>query len=112
MLGCDKFLANGEERMEKVLIFDGDKCTGCRICELICSMTHFGEFNPQKSYIKILKNKEMDLNIAALGVKCDFCENCVQWCLPDAIRFIGSTEAALEFKGKHTGPMPAPLVGG
>ena len=75
-------------------------------------MTHWGEFNPKKSYIKILKNKEMDLNIAALGVKCDICENCVRWCLPHAIAFMGSSEAALAFKGKSFGMMPAPLVGG
>ena len=98
--------------MEKVLIFDSDKCTGCRVCELVCSMTHWGEFNPKKSYIKILKNKEMDLNIAALGVKCDFCEKCVQRCLPNAITFMASTEAALAFKGKSVGMMPAPLMGG
>ena len=96
--------------MEKVLIFDSNKCTGCRICELTCSMDHFGEFNPRKSYIKIIKNKEMDLNIAALGVKCDFCEQCVQWCLPGAIKFMALEEAYVSFKGKGPGIIPAPLL--
>jgi Fe-S-cluster-containing hydrogenase component 2 len=60
------------EKLKKVLVFDSNKCTGCRICEFTCSMGHFEEFNPQKSHIKILKNKEMDLNIACLEINHDF----------------------------------------
>ena len=33
----------------KYLVVDADNCSGCRICELICSMVKFGEYNPQKS---------------------------------------------------------------
>jgi Fe-S-cluster-containing dehydrogenase component len=98
------------KKLEKVLIFDSNKCTGCRICELTCSMDHFGEFNPRKSYIKIFKNKEMDLNIAALAVKCDVCEECAKWCLPGAIAFTPLEEAYVSLKGKGAGIIPAPLL--
>ena len=96
--------------MEKVLIFDIDKCTGCRVCELICSMTNYGEVNPEKSYIKVMKNREMDLNIAALETRCTFCNECVEWCLPCALEFIDQEEAAATYKGKHIGRVPALLI--
>ena len=39
--------------MEKMLVVNPDLCTACRICELVCSFKHHGEFNPAKSRIKI-----------------------------------------------------------
>ena len=32
--------------MEKVLVVDPDKCTGCKVCEMICSLHHENEINP------------------------------------------------------------------
>ena len=96
--------------MEQMLIVDTDKCTGCRICELVCSMTKQGEFNPRKSYIRVLRNKEMDFYMVALGVKCDFCGDCVEWCMPEAIKFVGREQAAVAWKGTRAGSLPAPLL--
>lgn len=31
-----------------------EKCTACRICELVCSLKHSKEFNPAKSHITVL----------------------------------------------------------
>lgn len=39
--------------MSKVLFVDLEKCTGCRACELACSMKHHGEYNPAKSRITV-----------------------------------------------------------
>jgi len=96
--------------MEKVLIVDADKCTGCRVCELVCSMSKFGEYNPKKSYIKVMRNREMDVNILALNLKCDFCNKCVEWCIPKAIKFVSLEEAAITRKGNKIGIFPAPLL--
>jgi Fe-S-cluster-containing hydrogenase component 2 len=41
--------------MEKVLVIDHQKCTGCRLCELVCSVTHDGVSNPARSRIKVMK---------------------------------------------------------
>jgi carbon-monoxide dehydrogenase iron sulfur subunit len=41
--------------MAKVLITDYEKCTGCRICELVCSVKHEGVSNPARSRIKVIK---------------------------------------------------------
>lgn len=41
--------------MEKVLTADFEKCTGCRLCELVCSVMHDGISNPARSRIKVVK---------------------------------------------------------
>ena len=97
--------------MDKVLIVDTDKCGGCRICELVCSMAKEKEFNPSKSLIKVLRNKEMDVNFVVLSNKCDFCGECVEWCTHKAISFIDIDEAISNWKGVKTGTFPAPLFG-
>lgn len=39
--------------MSKVLTVTVEKCTGCGICELACSMVNTGEFNPSRSRVHI-----------------------------------------------------------
>ena len=39
----------------RVLVIDHDKCTGCRRCELVCSVFHEGVSNPSKARIKVEK---------------------------------------------------------
>ncbi len=41
--------------MAKVLMVDYEKCTGCRMCELVCSVKHEGVSNPARSRVKIVK---------------------------------------------------------
>jgi len=41
--------------MANVLMVDYEKCTGCRMCELVCSVKHEGVSNPARSRIKIVK---------------------------------------------------------
>jgi formate hydrogenlyase subunit 6/NADH:ubiquinone oxidoreductase subunit I len=95
---------------DKCLIFHGDQCTGCKICELTCSMTKFNEYNPGKSYIRVLKNWELDVNIVTLDLKCDFCNRCVSWCPTMAIEFVDMAEAALLRKNNRIGTFPAPRI--
>ena len=97
--------------IQKELVFDADRCTGCKLCELICSYVKYAEFNPGKSVIQVIKNKEMDINIVALGTKCDYCGECVQWCLPHAIKFVDFKEAIINWKGVKLGSFPAPRIG-
>lgn len=95
---------------DKVLIFNADRCTGCRVCEMACSMAKQGEYNPKRSYIKILKNQEMDVNIAALDLQCDGCNDCVAWCISEALRFVSPGEAAIIRKENRLGIFPAPML--
>jgi carbon-monoxide dehydrogenase iron sulfur subunit len=68
------------------LILDTEKCTGCKICELVCSANHQGVFNPQKAHLKIIDNY-----ITAgreIGLKtCTLCMSCVKSCPVEAISY-------------------------
>ena len=101
--------------MDRVLMVDVDNCTGCKICELVCSMNSQNEYNPSKSYIKVLTNKDLDVNLPVLDVRCakgnSACGKCVEFCPTKCIRFTTLKEAALIRKKARIGMMPAPYVG-
>ena len=41
--------------MDKVLMINHEKCTGCRLCELVCAVKHDGISNPARSRIRVMK---------------------------------------------------------
>ena len=41
--------------MQKMLLVDHEKCTGCRTCETVCSAMHEGASNPVRSRIHVVK---------------------------------------------------------
>ncbi|MFC1994865.1 hypothetical protein ACFLVK_00450 [Chloroflexota bacterium] len=96
--------------MEKVLIVDLDSCNGCRICELVCSMHKEGEYNPKKSCIQVLSNKETETNIPVLDMNCDFCGLCLKWCPSKALSIVNLEEAMAAAKGTKLGKLPAVRV--
>lgn len=55
------------------IVWDQAKCTGCRVCEGICSFTNEKEFNPAKSRCKILRTLE-DQVLYKVRVFCLQCE--------------------------------------
>jgi Fe-S-cluster-containing hydrogenase component 2 len=100
--------------MGKVLVVDGDKCIGCRVCELVCSFVHYKEYNPKISFIRVLKNEEMGIYIPVLDVRCDLCggeEKCVKYCPSDALEFVDTKKAALIRKESKMGRFPAVFIG-
>lgn len=70
--------------MEKVLTINFEKCTGCRQCELVCSVSHEGVSNPSRSRISIVKWESEGLYIPML---CQQCEDapCMAVCPVNAI---------------------------
>ena len=96
--------------MKKVLIIDGEKCTGCQVCELVCSSVKSGEYNPEKSCIKVMRNTELDVNIPVISLDCDSCGKCTEWCFAKAISFVSWEEAAILRKKAKIGQFPAPVV--
>lgn len=40
--------------MSKKLAVIPELCSGCRICELVCALSHFGVNNPKKSAIRVM----------------------------------------------------------
>lgn len=68
----------------KVLVINYEKCTGCRLCELVCSVKHEGVSNPSRSRIKVVKWEAEGLYIP---MSCQQCEDapCVNVCPVKAI---------------------------
>lgn len=58
--------------MAKVLLIHHEKCTGCRLCELVCSVSHEGVSNPSRSRINVVKWESEGLYIP---VSCQQCED-------------------------------------
>lgn len=96
--------------MSKVMIANADKCTGCRVCELACSVFKTGEYNPSLSSIRILQNREFDISIPAIQADCTQCGECVKWCFTGAIKFMEAKEAALVRKRSKIGIFPVPFL--
>ena len=57
-----------------VIAIDYDKCTGCRICEMACSVRNGGEINPVKSRIRLVR---LDTESSAIAIPV-LCMKCVE----------------------------------
>jgi len=70
--------------MAKVLYVDHEKCTGCRLCELVCAVSHDGISNPARSRIRVMKWEAEGLYIP---MTCQQCQDapCLKVCPVKAI---------------------------
>ncbi len=57
--------------MNKILVVDYEKCTGCRNCEMACSLSHVQENNPAKSAVRIVKWERKGLNVPVICQQCE-----------------------------------------
>jgi Fe-S-cluster-containing hydrogenase component 2 len=78
--------------MAKILMINHEKCTGCRLCELVCSVSHEGVSNPSRSRINVIKWEAEGLYIP---MSCQQCEDapCMTICPVKAI----SRDQALDY---------------
>jgi carbon-monoxide dehydrogenase iron sulfur subunit len=67
----------------KIITVSPERCTGCRTCELACSMKHRGEFTPARSRICVTAYDES----YCIPVMCFQCEHpyCAEVCPTGAI---------------------------
>jgi len=70
--------------MAKALYIDYQKCTGCRLCELVCAVKHDGLSNPTRSRIKVMKWEHEGLYVP---MSCQQCQDapCLNVCPVKAI---------------------------
>jgi anaerobic carbon-monoxide dehydrogenase iron sulfur subunit len=57
---------------DHVLITDSRVCTGCRTCEIVCSLSHDGEINPHESRIRILQEEGAGLDVPVVCQQCSY----------------------------------------
>ncbi len=72
--------------MKSFLAIDLHKCTGCRNCELACSVEHTKSFNPRRSRIQILKDEVRNLVVPMVCLQCEE-PLCEQACPTGAISY-------------------------
>ena len=63
---------------------DADSCTGCRACEVACSLQHTGECRPSRSAVRVLDKEGLGVNIPVLCMQCADAP-CIAACLRDAL---------------------------
>ena len=70
--------------MQRSLNIIPDKCTGCKQCELACSLDNEGVFNPSKSRIQVFKFEDEGRFVPYTCTQCDEAW-CARACPVDAI---------------------------
>lgn len=70
---------------KQAITVDTPVCTGCRVCEMICSLFHEGAVNPEKSLVRITDNYDQSLFEPHL---CQLCQppDCVNACPLNALQ--------------------------
>ena len=70
----------------KMIVVDPKKCSGCRLCEINCSLVHEGKFNPRKARLRVRRiiHPKFDITVSV----CRQCKNapCEKVCPTGAIR--------------------------
>lgn len=71
-----------------------DRCTGCMICQLRCSLRFEKEFNPSKAKINITRRVNSDTEYDILfTADCDNCGICARNCPYEALNQENGKEA-------------------
>ncbi len=70
--------------MEKILVINPEKCTGCSSCELACSLEHESEFKPSKSRVSVHRWPKIGVSVPLTCLQCDE-PACEKVCMAGAI---------------------------
>lgn len=79
-----------------------DACVGCRVCELICSMFHEGEFNPSLARIHVFRDPFQGIYVPTVCIQCQN-PKCLDACPESAIVIDELTRAKIIIEEKCTG---------
>jgi len=87
--------------LRMMLVVEPERCTGCRMCELVCSFYHVGVFNPRRARITVVRDDERGVYVPMM---CQHCEEppCMDACPVYAI-YRGESGAVLIDYGRCIG---------
>lgn len=97
----------------KEFVIDSNSCSGCKLCEMICSLRKRGSFNPKKAFIKIIKNSKYKVYLPVFKLSCDHCEGvpaCADICPTKSILYTDEETAVLEIN--KAGKFPVLFIKG
>ena len=57
--------------MAKQLVIKPEKCLGCRTCEMVCSFSHYEQFNPRLAAISVIDYEAQAVSIPIMCLQCD-----------------------------------------
>jgi len=57
--------------LKNILAVDMNLCTGCRNCELACSVKHTHSFNPARARIQIIKEEPSNIVLPVVCLQCE-----------------------------------------
>ncbi len=63
--------------LQKVLLYDPNKCSGCLYCMIVCSYSHYGEISLDKAHLEVLRdpfNPNMFINAHCAHCQYPYCE--------------------------------------
>lgn len=64
---------------------DEKKCSGCRICELVCALAQFKECNPKKSFVRVRGHFPTPGGYTIKMKGCKLCGECLKYCPTGAL---------------------------
>jgi len=76
--------------MAKKIAVIPERCSGCKICELVCAIRHFGANNPKKSAVRVVITYPHP--VIRLPIVCSQCKKpaCAEVCPVDALQVSGT----------------------
>lgn len=87
--------------MKMIEVFHSN-CTGCRSCEMVCSLIHEQECSAAKSRIRIVRDEEFGNNVVSLCMQCADAP-CMESCPSEALHRGRETGAVLVDGERCTG---------
>jgi ferredoxin len=75
------------EKQRRKIARKDNRCAGCMLCVLSCSLFHFGVFNPDKSFIKLDRDDRATRFILSVSDDCKSCGECIRACAYDVLRW-------------------------
>ena len=86
----------------KTLLVDPSLCTGCRTCEMACSLYHEGVCSPTLSRVRIIKYEALGRSYPAVCAQCSK-PQCLSACPHEAIEYSGRSGALTIREERCTG---------